>query len=56
MLLTHLLIVDVLSYSNMEWYDDEPMVYAYSLCLFWLEHLLSGTIIRGTPNTPKLGW
>jgi hypothetical protein len=36
MLPTHLLIVDVLSCSNMEWYDDEPMVHAYSLCLFRL--------------------
>jgi hypothetical protein len=32
----HLLIIDVLSCSNMEWYDDEPMVHAYSLCLFRL--------------------
>jgi hypothetical protein len=36
MLSTHLLIVDILSCSNMEWYDDEPMVHAYSLCLFRL--------------------
>jgi hypothetical protein len=36
MLPTHLLIVDVLCCSNMEWYDDEPMVHAYSLCLFRL--------------------
>jgi hypothetical protein len=36
MLSTHLLIVDVLSCSNMKWYDDEPMVHAYSLCLFRL--------------------
>jgi hypothetical protein len=25
---TLLLIVDILSYSNMEWYDDEPLVHA----------------------------
>jgi hypothetical protein len=25
---TRLLIVDILSYSNVEWYDDEPMVHA----------------------------
>jgi hypothetical protein len=36
MLSTHLLIVDILSCSNMEWYDDELMVCAYSLCLFRL--------------------
>jgi hypothetical protein len=24
---THLLIIDILSCSNMEWYDDEPIVY-----------------------------
>jgi hypothetical protein len=36
MLSTHLLIVDILSCSNMEWYDDEPMVCAYSLCIFRL--------------------
>jgi hypothetical protein len=28
MLSTRLLIVDILSYSKMGWYDDEPMVYA----------------------------
>jgi hypothetical protein len=36
MLSTHLLIVDVLSCSNMELYNDEPMVHAYTLCLFKL--------------------
>jgi hypothetical protein len=25
---THLFIVDILSYSNMKWYDDELMVHA----------------------------
>lgn len=29
----HLLIVNILSCSNVERYDDEPMVHAYSLCL-----------------------
>jgi hypothetical protein len=24
---THLLIVNILSYSNMKWYDDEPMIH-----------------------------
>jgi hypothetical protein len=33
---TRLLIVDILFCSNMEWYDDEPMVCVYSLCLFRL--------------------
>jgi hypothetical protein len=36
MLYMCLLIVDILSCSNMECYDDEPMVCAYSLCLFRL--------------------
>jgi phage terminase large subunit-like protein len=36
MLPTHLLIVDVLSCLNMEWYDDEPMVHVYYFCLFRL--------------------
>jgi hypothetical protein len=24
---TRLLVIDMLSYSNMEWYDDEPMIH-----------------------------
>jgi hypothetical protein len=36
MLSTRLLIVDILSCSNMEWYDYELMVCAYSICLFRL--------------------
>jgi hypothetical protein len=36
MLSTRLLIIDILFCSNMEWYDNEPMVYAKSLRLFGL--------------------
>jgi hypothetical protein len=33
-------------------YSDYCNIYLYTLCYY----ILSGTIIRGTPKTPKLGW
>jgi hypothetical protein len=38
MALFSLLIADVLSHSNVGWYDDEFILLAQSICLFELGH------------------
>jgi hypothetical protein len=36
MVLPILFITDVMSYSCVGWYDDESILLAQSVCLFWM--------------------